>query len=38
MLIMSFKLTIGRVATLGIDACHNEAIISILPNARINQT
>src|SRR5208283_1457231 len=36
-LIMSFKLTIGRVATLGLDACHNEAIISIFPNKRINQ-
>src|SRR5665213_322819 len=36
-LIMSFKLTIGRVATLGLDACHNEAIISIFPNARVNQ-
>jgi len=36
-LIMSFKLTIGRVATLDVDACHNEAIISIFPNSRINQ-
>jgi type I restriction enzyme S subunit len=36
-LLMSFKLTIGRVATLGLDACHNEAIISIFPNKRINQ-
>ena len=36
-LIMSFKLTIGRVATLGLDACHNEAIISIFPNERANQ-
>jgi type I restriction enzyme, S subunit len=36
-LIMSFKLTIGRVATLGIDACHNEAIISIYPKQGVDQ-
>ena len=30
-LIMSFKLTVGRVSVLGIDAVHNEAIISIFP-------
>ena len=32
-LIMSFKLTVGRTSILGIDAYHNEAIISIKPYA-----
>lgn len=36
-LIMSFKLTIGRIATLGVDACHNEAIISIYPKPEVDQ-
>ncbi len=28
---MSFKLTVGRTSILGVDAYHNEAIISIYP-------
>lgn len=32
-LIMSFKLTVGRTSILGVDAYHNEAIISIRPYA-----
>lgn len=28
---MSFKLTVGKTSILGIDAVHNEAIISIFP-------
>ena len=30
-LIMSFKLTVGRTSILGIDAYHNEAIVTISP-------
>lgn len=36
-LIMSFKLTIGKTSILGVDACHNEAIISIYPNKKVLQ-
>ena len=35
-LIMSFKLTVGRVSILDIDAYHNEAIISIYPYNNAN--
>lgn len=34
---MSFKLTIGRTAVLGIDAFHNEAIVSIYPHEGVER-
>ena len=36
-LIMSFKLTVGKISILDIDAYHNEAIISIVPFADFNK-
>lgn len=35
-LIMSFKLTLGKISRLGVDAYHNEAIISIFPFSQID--
>ncbi|HAQ6760018.1 restriction endonuclease subunit S [Enterococcus faecium] len=37
-LLMSFKLTVGRVSLLGIEATHNEAIISIFPYADTDES
>lgn len=36
-LLMSFKLTVGKIAVLGVDAYHNEAIISLQPNSAIEK-
>ena len=37
-LIMSFKLTVGRTSILGIDAYHNEAIVTLRPYLDINNS
>ena len=35
-IVMSFKLTIGKISILGIDAFHNEAIVTISPYHKSN--
>ena len=36
-MLMSFKLTVGKVSVLGVDSFHNEAIISIYPFSGVSQ-
>jgi len=36
-MLMSFKLTVGKVSVLGVDSFHNEAIISLYPFSGVSQ-
>ncbi|MBA6257453.1 MULTISPECIES: restriction endonuclease subunit S [unclassified Colwellia] len=36
-IIMSFKLTVGKISMLGLDAYHNEAIISVVPYSGVSK-